>query len=234
MIQMESKCNDKHLDTLTTIENSLVSYYERYLFSQYKGEIVLREVDCWQGRADLVSAKINGDYCINLEQAELLSNLTNAQVISLLHYKAPRSLKHLVQKLALTEATIRRSLSSLKKASIIEINENEKVVLNNNFVLPKVEFNAYEAKLHNWKRAFYQATQYYGFSHYSWVIMPEKFIKPALKNRELFIENGVGLIGLNNDGKKRTYIKAHKNQPRRKAFYLVGVGKAMKAYLNMV
>ncbi|WP_060679466.1 hypothetical protein [Virgibacillus halodenitrificans] len=234
MIHKEVTNYEKNLETLTTIEDSLVSYYENYLVHSFKEEIVLREVDCWQGRADLVSAKIIGEYNINIEQAELLSKLTNAQIISLLHYKAPRSLRYIVEKLALTETTIKRAINTLKKANIIDTKDNNTYTLCNTFILPNVEFNAYEAKLHNWRRAFYQATQYFGFSHYSWVIMPEKYIKPALKNSELFTENGVGLIGLDNKGKKIVYVKANKNQPRRKAFYLVGVGKAMKKHLNMV
>ncbi|MFS0784918.1 hypothetical protein ABC345_00860 [Shouchella sp. 1P09AA] len=229
-----AETNKNHLDTLDTIENSLVSYYEENLISSSKRTIVLREMDCWQGRADLVSAKISGEYSVNIEQAELLSNLTNAQIISLLHYKAPRSTNYLIKRLALTHTTINRSIRTLKKANIIEATATNKYILSSTFILPDVQFNAYEAKLHNWRRAFYQATQYFGFSHYAWVIMPDKYINPAINNSIFFKENGVGLIGLDNNGKKTVYIKASKNQPRRKAFYLVGVGKALKNFLNTV
>lgn len=131
----------------------------------------------------------------------------------------------------MTDTTIKRAISILKRADIIEQIDKNKFVLCKAFIIPKIEINAYEAKLHNWKRSFYQATQYFGFSHYSWVIMPDKYIKPALKNSELFIENGIDLVGLNSKGKKIVYIKASRYQPRRKAFYLVGVGKVMMKYL---
>jgi len=235
MLQIQTE-NDTYLNTINTIEDSLVSFYENYLNNVIKGknQITLREVDCWQGRADLVLAKINGFFSLNIEQAERLSNLTNAQVIALLHYKAPRTLSFLKEKLALTEPTIKSALRALIKSGIIEVSGKEKYVLNSNFILPKIEFNAFEAKLHNWKRALYQAVQYHGFSHYTSVIMPDKYIKPALCNEDFFRANGVGLIGVSNNGEKVVYIEPIKNQPSRKAFYLVGVGKAMQTYLNMM
>ncbi|MDH5160605.1 hypothetical protein [Heyndrickxia oleronia] len=222
------------LNTLTSIEESLVSYFEKHLFNDANGEIILREVDCWQGRADLVSAKIKGKFIMNLKQAEIISNLTNAQVVSLLHYNSPRTFKYIKNKLALTEETVKRSIRTLLKSQIIVKTENDSYVICKEFVLPKVEFNAFEAKLHNWKRALYQSTQYHGFSQFSWVIMPEKFIKPALQNKVYFEENGIGLLGITNTGSKTLYIKALKNQPRKKAFHLVGIGKAMQQFLNMM
>ncbi|MGG3888606.1 hypothetical protein [Metabacillus fastidiosus] len=225
---------EDYMNTISTVEDSLVSYYERYLYSQYSEEVILREFDCWQGRADLISAKIIGEFSLNFEQAKRISNLTNAQIISLLHYKAPRSFIYIKKRLALTEQTIKRSLKELLNSGIIKINNKGNILLDSNFILPKIEFNAYEAKLHNWKRALYQATQYYGFSHYSSVIMPDKYINPALENIEFFKGNGIGLIGVNNNGKRKVYLRPIKNQPRRKAFYLVGLGKVMQAYLNMM
>jgi DNA-binding MarR family transcriptional regulator len=224
------------LDTLSTIEESLVSYYEMYLIrNNLDKNIILREFDCWQGRADLVSAQIKGDFTINIEQAKKLSNLTNAQIVSLLHYRAPRSLSFIKKRLALTDQTIKRAVRELVKFNIIEYKDGtELIVLSSNFKLPTVEFNAYEAKLHNWKRALYQSIQYYGFSNYSWVIMPKKYIKPALENIELFKANGIGLIGVDSNGVQEVYHKAKKNQPRKKAFYLVGIGKTMQVYLDMM
>lgn len=229
--------NNKYLDTIDTIEESLVSYYhENFLFKDNfnNREITLREFDCWQGRADLVSAKVNGDFSLSLKQVEILTNLTNAQVLSLLHYKSPRTFKFIKNRLALTDQTIKKAIRNLINNEMVEVTAKGNFLLNSNFILPKVEFNAYEVKLQNWKRALYQSTQYFGFSHYSWVIMPERYIKPALKNGVFFEANGVGLIGIDPNGTKTIYIRASKNQPRKKAFYLVGVGKVMKNYLNMV
>ncbi|MCE4048051.1 helix-turn-helix domain-containing protein [Bacillus sp. Au-Bac7] len=226
-----------YLDTITTIEDSLVSFYhERYLLNEYnkKGEIILREVDCWQGRADIVTAKITGEFKMTFDQAECISNLTNAQVLSLLHYNSPRTFQYIKSRLLLAEQTIKKSIRLLINSGIVSQTEKKSYILSKDFVLPKIEFNAFEAKLHNWKRALYQSTQYYGFAHYSWVVMPEKYIKPAVENIRYFESNGIGLLSIDEKGVKKYYVRAKKNQPNRKAFYLVGIGKFMMEFLNVV
>jgi hypothetical protein len=229
--------NSRYLETITTIEDSLVAFYhEKYLLKEFnnKNNLILREVDCWQGRADLVTARISGKYKMNAEQAKCISNLTNAQVLSLLHYNAPRTYSFIKTRLVLADQTLKKSIRILLKSGIIKETVSKSYVISQDFIIPKIEFNAFEAKLHNWKRAFYQSMQYYGFAHYSWVVMPEKYVKQAVKNIDYFRSNGIGLISVNEQGIKKTYTKAKRNQPRRKAFFLVGIGKFMQEHLDVV
>ncbi|WP_141552618.1 MULTISPECIES: helix-turn-helix transcriptional regulator [Bacillus cereus group] len=222
---------DPHLDTMSIKEDSLVFIFENLLSKQNEGTnkyIIKREIDCWQGRADLVTAEVKGDSCINNEQAIAMSNLTNAQILALLHKKAPRSIQYLRNKTCLSEQTVKKSLRELMNLNVVTIDYKGNYIFHSDFQIPKVTFNAYEAKLHNWKRALYQAIQYYGFSQYSWVIMPEQYIKPAQQNIYSFKENGIGLIGMDKHGNRKIYLKAKKNQPSRKAFYLVGIGKMLQ------
>jgi len=53
---------------------------------------------------------------------------------------------------------------------------------------------AIEFKLKNWKRALSQAFKYRSFANLSFVILDNAFIKPALKNIELFEKSNIGLI----------------------------------------
>lgn len=55
---------------------------------------------------------------------------------------------------------------------------------------------AIEAKLKNWKRALFQAHRYNFVADKSFVVLPEKFTKPAVKNIEHFVQYNVGLIGV--------------------------------------
>lgn len=227
---MLAKNYNSYLDTSTVKEESLVFVLEALLiqkdkYFKDKNKKILKEMDCWQGRADLVVAEIKDKEILSKEKAMLLSNLTNAQIISLLHRKAPRTLNFLINRTGLTESTVRRSLRLLLNEGIVMENSNKSYILHPDFKIPKVVFNAYEVKLYNWRRALYQATQYFGFANNSWVVMPKKYISPALHNIELFKANGVGLISIDENGKVLTHLKAKQNQPNKKAFHLVGIGK---------
>lgn len=78
---------------------------------------------------------------------------------------------------------------------------------------------AFEMKLRNWKRALKQAYRYKSFSEYSYVLMDNECIDPALKQIDLFKKSNIGLLGIDNKGtiyryfipqKDLPYFKAHK------------------------
>lgn len=224
------------INTLDTREENLVKVFEEnYLttFLKNSHDFIVKELDCWQGRADIVLVKTLEEIKINYKQAEALSQLTNSTVVSLLHYKSPRTLDYICMKTGLTSNTIKSSIRELQKADIILRSKSGSFYLNELFIIPRLKFHAYEAKLHNWKRALYQAIQYYGFAESSSVVMPKRYIQPAIKNLESFKRNGIGLISINNLGRTKVILKAQRNQPSKKAFHLVGVGKVIKENYNI-
>lgn len=205
------------------------------IFSKGKFEdrLILRELDCWQGRADLVLASTDSLWYVPPGGSKLLSKLGTAQIMAVLYPKRPRNIKMIAELTGLSSATVKRSIQELSWAEMALEVEKGSYILHPSLRLPKVEFHAYEAKLHNWKRALYQAINYYGFAQYSSVIMPEKYISAALKNSYAFITNGVGLFSIGKTGIDM-HIKPRKNRPRKKAFHLVGVGKLLLAYDNQL
>lgn len=216
---------DFNADTMSTVESSLVNVFEHSLAKKNNSKkIIIREFDCWQGRADLVTADLENLF-IKTEFASAMANLTTAKIISLLHFRAPRTAKFIQERLGFSESTVQKGLNELIKIKAVKRMKNS-YLLNDQIDIPNVEFNAYEAKLHDWRRALYQATQYFGFANYSWVVMPERNIKAALNNIKAFQYNKVGLISVDDYGKVKIQLRAKKNQPRRKAFHLVGIGKA--------
>lgn len=58
---------------------------------------------------------------------------------------------------------------------------------------------AFEAKLDNWRRAFYQAYRSTAYANKSYIIVPENVASRALKERDEFELRGVGLCSF--DGK---------------------------------
>ncbi|WP_301171081.1 hypothetical protein [Brevibacillus nitrificans] len=195
--------------------------------------VTMREVDCWQGRADVVKAYIkNSDANLGLDQASLLKQLTCSNIIAQLHKKAPRTQGYVRSRVGITQETFSKWLRELKKAQIVQETETGSLLLSENFSIPDLEFWAYECKLSNWKRALYQANQYKGFSHFTFVVMPDDHIKPAVKNIDAFKATNIGLIKVDFSGEYEIIHKPTKSNPRRKAFNIVGVGIAMAHLLT--
>lgn len=56
---------------------------------------------------------------------------------------------------------------------------------------------AFEAKLDNWRRAFYQAYRSTAYANKSYVIVPENVASRAIRDRDEFELRGVGLCSFN-------------------------------------
>lgn len=223
------------LRNIDTVEENLVTVFEVYLNDKTKIKsnfTIMRELDCWQGRADVVKVINNSKLKYCKSQGLALTNLTNARILSLLHYRSPRTLKFIEKKTYFKITTIKKSLRELIKCDLVIKTDNESYLLNPSFIFPSITFDAYEAKISNWRRALYQAIQYKGFANTSSVVMPTKHIANALLHSKDFLSNGIGLYEINHSGKVIKHIIAKKSQPRRKDFYLVGVGKYIEFISN--
>ncbi|MFS0728347.1 winged helix-turn-helix transcriptional regulator [Paenibacillus sp. 1P07SE] len=211
-------------------ESSLIESFEQYLVqtSTQKHTALIREMDCWQGRADVVAAYINKAGALPQGAERLISRLGPAQVLAVLYPKKKRALGEIISISGLSESTVKRHVKELVEAGLIQKHEADRYTLHPEGVIPQFTFHAYEGKLHNWRRALYQAINYLGFAQYSSVVMPKRYIKAALENIEYFKINGIGLISVTNQ-QYHIHLKPRKHRPRKKAFHLVGVGKALGA-----
>jgi hypothetical protein len=212
---------------METKEENLVTVFESYLVNNMKNKnySIMKELDCWQGRADIVQVFHESNFEFNAKQGLILINLTNARIVSLLHYKSPRTMDFLEKRTYLNINTLKKTIRELLKNEIIINTNTGSFLLHPSFKIPNICFEAYEAKLSNWKRALYQAIQYKGFACSSSVIMPSKHIPNVLNHKKDFEINGIGLLEMKVDGSVKIHIKAKKSRPRRKDFFLVGVGK---------
>ena len=74
------------------------------------------------------------------------------------------------------------------------------------------EIIAFEAKLNRWQKALNQAYRNTSFSHYSYVLLPEKAAKSAMKYADEFKRRSVGLCSMHGSS-IRVEIMAVKNKP---------------------
>lgn len=71
---------------------------------------------------------------------------------------------------------------------------------------------AFEAKLTDWRRAFLQAYKNTAYANLAYVLLPEKVVHRALRDREEFEFRGIGLCSF--DGKEvRILIEASEQEP---------------------
>jgi len=82
-----------------------------------------------------------------------------------------------------SQKTARQKLKEYSNANFVKpVSKTEfKIVKKYEPVIDNVI--SFEAKLRNWKKALSQAYRYKRFSNYSFVLLDEKYINPALKNR---------------------------------------------------
>ncbi|MGE5579398.1 MAG: hypothetical protein ACM3WU_05060 [Bacillota bacterium] len=59
---------------------------------------------------------------------------------------------------------------------------------------------AFESKLSNWRRALVQAYRYKAFAEFSFVLMDDAHIGPALKHTCRFAGSNIGLLSINEHG----------------------------------
>lgn len=83
----------------------------------------------------------------------------------------------------------------------------------NNNNICRLKSYAFEMKLKNWKRALSQAFRYKAFVEYSYVILDENHINPALENIDLFKKSNIGLLGVSDKSEVFSYYKPRAEKP---------------------
>ncbi len=89
-----------------------------------------------------------------------------------------------------------------------------------------------EAKLKNWQRALNQANRYKKFSHYSFVMMDEKYSSPAILNLNTFKKLEIGLITMNNDNQQYKIHCIPERKKQDKSSYYLKVNEAAYSFFR--
>ena len=196
--------------------------------------LLLSEFGGFQGRADLVDARIRAlpaSISIQALSASLRSP-TKARLLATLKRGAPRSKAYLARVTGLSDRSLRNHIGQLEKVGLVRIGNNAAVTLDCPLPSSMVEIVAYEGKLTNWRRALHQATGYRSFSHSVRVVIPHAGAEHARKLTALFRANGIGLISVNPEGRMRTLIRSKKRRPASRKLYLMAVGVVLSRHIE--
>ncbi len=179
---------------------------------------LLEELDLGHGIADLVFVEKN---CLNLNsKRENPLNYSEISVFMIIKkYTEGITFKELLSKSRLSNQTLRRILNKLEFENFIETYND--LYIANSIEPISNETIAIEAKLKNWKRALQQAYRYKWFASYSYVFMDEKYIQPAMKNKDMFKSYNIGLASVGIKGEVKVLFKPQKIEPYDEAMKLL-------------
>ena len=221
-------------------EFSLMMNFETALHSRSQTpnsptRILLRELDGLQGRADLVDARIHAlPSAVSLEVlATSLRSPTKARLLAILRYRAPRTRAYLARATGLSSHSLGKHIRQLESSGLVKIHGNLAVSLGCRLPWDMVDIVAYEGKLSNWRRALHQAMGYRAFSRSVWVVMPASGARHAKKLATVFRNNGIGLMGVENDGSIDIEIRSKRHRrPASRRLYLMAVGVVLSRFVD--
>jgi len=184
------------------------------------------ESTCSTGRADWVWASTAGRWPRGQcdQTAELLQNPTCSWILSFLKPASPRSEKFLEERSGVSRRTFRKSLVKLTAIGLVARLDDGLFVLGQKLHVPNIEIVAFEFKLEDWRRAFYQATRYRSFSHRVYVVMPTSRVHRAEEHLEAFRRQNIGLLSHGPEERPSRILASKKRQPRSRSCFLKALG----------
>lgn len=186
-------------------EKTLVDNFIKNLNSS---EIIIKEMPIRWGNIDVVNIS-NNLLPFNKIQCLCLSKPANSKIFTKIKNKRLITRNTLFNGLGLSESTFNNSLYELTKANLIK-EINGKYIRNIHFNFQNIMIYGYEAKLHDFNKAYFQATQNKKYVDYSYLVFPND-IASKIYNKYLneLLYTSIGLIGVDTQ-KNTTYIKAKK------------------------
>ena len=190
---------------------------------------IRKEMPCQQGIPDIVAASAppvqhQGGLAESFSSA--LSRPSSALLLSLLKPASPRSEAYLRQVTKLSPSTFRKAISDLREAALLETTEAGTYIQSPRVSELQIDLWAFEVKVEDWQRAFYQALQYQAFAHRVVVVYPERWIHRIEKNVNRFRKLSIGVLAVDDENEScRIVITPRKNRPRSRRHYLYALGR---------
>lgn len=179
------------------------------------------ESTCSDGQADWVWSASRQPWSRDLcaESTTLMQNPTCARILAMLKPSAPRREAFLRERCGVSDTTFRRSIGRLTDANLIALVQDRGYVLGERARLPQAEVVAFEFKLENWQRAFYQATRYRSFAHRVYVVLPASVAHRCEPMHEAFRVQNIGLLAHDPDAGAARLLASLKRPPKSRANY---------------
>ena len=207
---------------------SFIRHAPPSLWSRNNWRIQLQrfESTCSDGRADWVWAAMQTDWRTDVldETASLIQIPACSRILSQLNASSPRTEEFLRSRSGVSARCFRRYLSMLSERGLIVDTGERRFVLGDAITFPEMEICAFEFKLGNWQRAFFQATRYRSFSHRVYVVMPLNTVHRVNEFHDAFRRQNVGLLSHAPDGTSKKILPSAKRSPRMRSHFIKAVG----------
>lgn len=156
--------------------------------------LILNEVNLGFGIADIVvTSRKKCNYRKALDSIDI-------HLLSCVRRESGRTALSLSNDTGIAKSSIRSSIGKLIELNLVK-NIDDKYYIDHEYEFEFDYVVAIEVKLRDWKRALKQAYRYKWFSDRSYVCLPDNFSISAKKNISKFVEYGIGLITLHDNGK---------------------------------
>ncbi|MDD2391814.1 MAG: hypothetical protein PHU94_02615 [Bacilli bacterium] len=174
-------------------EENLVKTFSSFL--EKKQDIIIKEMPIRWGNIDIVTVK-NNTIPFNTEQCKILSKPSAAKIFLKIKNQRPISKNAIMEIAGISNSTATSMLRELIKTNLIKKVDNF-YYRNIAFEFPKVIITGFEAKLHDYNKAFFQASINKDYVDYSYIVFPMvEAIKIHNKNYQFLKDNGIGIIGV--------------------------------------
>lgn len=183
--------------------------------SSAKNVIVVSELDCFQGVADVVAGTFNGYRLLPKHPKNTLHLLSfsTARILSALADRKKSNISKIVQATGLSTPTIRKELRLLQRLGILQTGSGGRISILHLIRPPFKEIEAYEVKVKDWKNGIYQARNYKSFAHKVSVALPLARATLLKKRLPEFRRMRVGLLGIGPTGKVKWFVKPRRQSP---------------------
>lgn len=205
-------------------ETELVDKFIDLKFNSSSKSITTIEVPVRWGNIDIVNIK-NNYIPFSDEQCVFLTRVSNARIFLKTKKNKGISKNSLLNIPGMSVNTIENCISQLLKAKLI-IKKDNLYYRNIDFSFPKVTISGYEAKLTDYKKAFFQAMINKEYVDYSYIVFPLDIANKIFeKYSGVLIDNGIGLIGVSNK-KQKLLIKPKRVKEVKQYYRLVNIVQA--------
>lgn len=180
-----------------------------------KSVVVTREMDCFQGVADVVTGTYNG-YRLFPHNARTnlhLLSFSTAKVLSCLVGRRTANIKTIADASGLAISTIKKELAVLRKMEMLRARTGSLVSIAHGIRQPFKEIAAFEVKVKDWKSGIYQARNYRSFAHKVSVALPLNRARLLRKRLNDFRRMRVGLLGIGPAGDLEWFLKPRRQRP---------------------
>lgn len=175
------------------------------------------------GRADAVWAGVIGELLPDSNVAQILRGRTASRIVADLRPRSPRTKSRLLSISGVSRATFQPILRGIVEVGLAKQTRTGSYILGESFPGSSVEFCAFEFKLRDWQRAFYQALRYRAFAHRVYIVMPALRTVRAADQAARFRVFGLGLIEHDPTGRSRRLVRARKGAPRSRPSFVRGL-----------